>query len=165
MPCGIVVSKRNCTLKSMEGKRHIMKINVLSAYQTTAEEFFTKIIDWKTDLVLDIRLKNTNQLSGFTKQEDLEYFTHIIAHADYVHDLEYAPSKTLLDNYLDHGLPYEDYFAEYKKEMEERGAIDDFFKKYGKYDSVAIVGTATKKRHSHAEELQKLLEEHMAETR
>lgn len=137
-----------------------MDINVLSAYQTTAEEFFEKINGWRSDLVLDVRLKNTNQLSGFTKQEDLEYFTHVIAHADYVHDLEYAPSKTLLDSYLDEGLPYEEYFAKYKDEMQQRGAIEDFFKKYGKYKSIAIVGTATKKRHSHAEELQKLLEEY-----
>lgn len=135
-----------------------MKINVLSAYQTTAEEFFTKIISWKTDLVLDVRLKNTNQLAGFTKQEDLEYFTHVIAHADYAHDVEYSPSKTLLDAYLDHGMPYEEYFQKYSAELEERHAISDFFKKYGKYQSIAIVGTATKKRRSHAEELQKLLE-------
>lgn len=135
-----------------------MKINVLSAYQTTAEEFFTKILDWKTDLVLDVRLKNTNQLSGFTKQEDLEYFTHVITHADYVHNVEYAPSKTLLESYLDDGMPYEEYFAAYEREMNERNAIPEFFQKYGKYHSIAIVGTATKKRHSHAEELQKLLE-------
>lgn len=135
-----------------------MQINILSAYQTTAEEFFDKIIGWKAGLVLDVRLKNTNQLSGFTKQEDLEYFAHVIAHADYAHDLEYAPSKTLLDDYLDHGLPYEQYFAAYEKEMEERNAIPQFFEKYGKYDSIAIVGTATNKRHSHAEELKKLLD-------
>lgn len=138
-----------------------MEINVLSAYQTTAEEFFTKIIDWKADLVLDVRLRNTNQLSGFTKQEDLEYFTHVIAHADYVHDVEYSPSTTLLDKYLDDGLSYEDYFAEYKQEMEERDAIPQFFEKYGKYKSIAIVGTATKKRHSHAEELKILLDQYM----
>ena len=137
-----------------------MDINVLSAYQTTAEEFFGKILEWKADLVLDVRLKNNNQLAGFTKQEDLEYFTHVIAHADYAHDTEYSPSKTLLDKYLDDGLPYEDYFAEYKQEMEERNAIPQFFEKYGKYKSVAIVGTATKKRRSHAEELQILLEQY-----
>lgn len=138
-----------------------MQIHTLSAYQTTAEEFFDKIAGWKADLVLDVRLKNTNQLAGFTKQEDLEYFTHVIAHADYVHDVEYSPSKTLLDRYLDQGMPYEDYFAAYKEEMEQRGAIPAFFEKYGKYGSVAIVGTATKKRHSHAEELQLLLDEYM----
>lgn len=137
-----------------------MQINTLSAYQTTAEEFFDKILGWKADLVLDVRLKNTNQLAGFTKQEDLEYFTHVIAHADYAHDVEYAPSKMLLDQYLDHGLPYEEYFAAYKKELEKRGAIEDFFQKYGRYQSIAIVGTATKKRHSHAEELKLLLDEH-----
>lgn len=139
-----------------------MKLNVLSAYQTTAEEFFDKIIGWKADLVLDVRLKNTNQLSGFTKQEDLEYFTHVIAHADYAHDVEFSPSKTLLDAYLDEGMPYEEYFAKYAAELEERHAIPDFFKKYGAYDSIAIVGTATKKRRSHAEELKELLEEHEA---
>ena len=140
-----------------------MEINTLSAYQTTAKEFFDKVIGWKSDLVLDVRLKNNNQLAGFTKQEDLEYFTHVIAHAAYVHDLEYAPSKTLLDSYLDDGLPYEDYFSQYEKEMEERNAIPQFFEKYSKYDSIAIVGTATKKRHSHAEELKILLEEYMKE--
>ncbi len=135
-----------------------MDTHVLSAYQTTAEEFFNKILSWDTDLVLDIRLKNTNQLAGFTKQEDLEYFTHVIAHADYAHDVEYSPSKTLLDEYLDHGLPYQEYFERYAQEMKERNAIPEFFQKYGKYRSIAIVGTATNKRRSHAEELQRLLE-------
>ena len=63
-----------------------MDINVLSAYQTTAQEFFDRLKAWNVDLVLDVRLKNTNQLAGFTKQEDLEYFTHEIVHADYVRD-------------------------------------------------------------------------------
>lgn len=137
-----------------------MKINVLSAYQTTAEEFFNKILGWKATLVLDIRLRNTNQLSGFTKQEDLEYFTHVIAHADYVHDVEYSPTKSLLDAYLDAGMPYEEYFKKYAAELKADNAIPDFFKKYGSYDSIAIVGTATKKRPSHAEELLKLLKEY-----
>lgn len=138
-----------------------MEINVLSAYQTDAEDFFTKILNWKADLVLDVRLKNTNQLSGFTKQEDLAYFTKVIAHAEYKHDVEYSPSKALLDDYLDNGMPYEEYFADYKRELEQRNAIEDFFKKYGQYKSIAIVGTATKKRHSHAEELKLLLDEAM----
>ena len=136
-----------------------MQINVLSAYQTDAEDFFTKILDWKADLVLDVRLKNNNQLAGFTKQEDLEYFTHVIAHADYAHDIEYSPTKDLLDSYLDKDIDYEKYFEDYRQELIERGAIDDFFKKYGKYHSVAIVGTATNKRRSHAEELKMLLDE------
>lgn len=135
-----------------------MQINVLSAYQTDAEDFFNKIISWKADLVLDVRLKNTNQLAGFTKQEDLAYFTRVIAHATYVHDVGYSPSKTLLDEYLDHKIAYEEYFAEYKEELESRGAIPAFFEKYGRYDSIAIVGTATDKRRSHAEELKVLLE-------
>ena len=78
--------------------------------------------------MLDIRLKNTNQLSGFTKQEDLEYFTHVITHADYVHDVEYSPTKSLLDAYLDAGMPYEEYFKKYAEELKADNAIPDFFK-------------------------------------
>ena len=83
-----------------------------------------------------------------------------IAHADYAHDVEYSPTKSLLDAYLDQGMPYEEYFKKYAAELEADNAIPDFFKKYGSYDSIAIVGTATKKRHSHAEELLKLLKEY-----
>lgn len=135
-----------------------MDIHVLSAYQTTAEEFFEKIEQWHADLVLDVRLKNTNQLAGFTKQEDLAYFVRVITHATYAHDVEFSPSKTLLDDYLDHSIDYQTYFERYAQELKQRGAVDDFFKKYGSYQSIAIVGTATDKRRSHAEELQKLLE-------
>lgn len=134
-----------------------MKINVLSAYETTAQDFFTKVLDWQADLILDIRLRDNNQLAGFTKADDLAYFAKVIANADFMHDVEYSPSKTLLAKYLDDGLPYEEYFAEYKAELESRDAINDFFKKYGNYKSIAIVGTATKKRRSHAEELQDIL--------
>lgn len=134
-----------------------MKVNVLSAYQTNAEEFFSKVLDWKTDLILDVRLRDNNQLAGFTKKDDLAYFARAIAQADFAHDIEYSPSKDLLAKYLDGGMPYEEYFAEYKAELDSRGAISDFFKKYGKYNSIAIVGTATKKRRSHAEELQDIL--------
>ena len=43
-----------------------MHIHTISAYETSAEEFFKRLVDWKVDLVVDTRLKNTNQLAGFT---------------------------------------------------------------------------------------------------
>lgn len=140
-----------------------MKLNVISAYETSVQDFFDKLEAWHVDMVVDIRLKNTNQLAGFTKLHDIEYFTHRILNANYAHDVGFSPAATTLDKYLDHKMTWEEYFAEYKQEMEERNAIADFIERYGEYDSVALIGTATKKRRSHAEVLQKLVEDALAQ--
>lgn len=140
-----------------------MKLNVISAYETTAQAFFEQLEAWHVDMVVDIRLHNTNQLSGFTKLHDIEYFTHRILNANYAHDVEFSPATTTLAKYLDHQLTWEEYFAEYAQEMKERNAIQDFIERYGEYDSVVLIGTATKKRRSHAEVLQKLVTEALEE--
>lgn len=140
-----------------------MKLNVISAYETSAQDFFDQLEAWHVDMVVDIRLKNTNQLAGFTKLHDIEYFTHRILNANYAHDVEFSPAATTLAKYLDHKMTWEEYFAEYKQEMEERNAVADFIERYGEYDSVALIGTATKKRRSHAEVLQKLVEDALAQ--
>lgn len=141
-----------------------MKLNVISAYETSAQDFFEQLEAWHVDMVVDIRLHNTNQLSGFTKLHDIEYFTHRILNANYAHDVEFSPAATTLAKYLDHELTWEEYFAEYAQEMKERDAIPQFIERYGEYDSVAIVGTATKRRRSHAEVLHELVEEELAQT-
>ena len=140
-------------------KERIMKLNVISAYETSAQAFFEQLEAWHVDMVVDIRLHNTNQLSGFTKLHDIEYFTHRILNANYAHDVEFSPAATTLTKYLDHKMTWEEYFAEYAQEMKERNAIAGFIERYGAYDSVAIIGTATKKRRSHAEVLHKLIED------
>lgn len=131
-----------------------MQLHTISAYQTSAEDFFHSLQNWQVDLVLDIRLHNTTQLDGFTKEKDLAYFVGEIDHATYVHDVEFAPKPQDLSDYLHHKLSWEGFAAAYERDLRERNAISDFFKKYGAYKSVAIVGTATKKRRSHAEVLE-----------
>ena len=138
-----------------------MQLNTISAYETSAKDFFQKLAEWNTDLVLDVRLHNTNQLAGFTKERDLAYFVETIQHADYVHDTLYSPDQEVLKKYLDHKLTWEQFFADYRAEMEERDAIPQFIQKYGEYDSIALVGTATHKRRSHVEVLKSLVEEQL----
>ena len=139
-----------------------MQIHTLSAYETTAQEFFGKLAEWDADLVLDVRLKNTNQLAGFTKRDDLAYFVEKIQHADYAHDVLFSPATTVLERYLRGTMDWEDFFANYHREMVQRDAVPQFFEKYGRYQSVAIVGTATQKRRSHVEILQQMIEDSQA---
>lgn len=141
-----------------------MKLNVISAYETSAQDFFDTLESWHVDMVVDIRLHNTNQLSGFTKLHDIEYFTHRILNANYAHDVEFSPAASTLADYLDHKITWEEYFADYEVDMKARGAVADFIERYGEYDSVAIIGTATKKRRSHAEVLKRLVEEALSQS-
>lgn len=67
--------------------------------QKTAQAFFETIKAAGVKRVIDTRLNNLSQLSGFTKKADLEYFLNVIANIDYVHDLELAPTQNILDDY------------------------------------------------------------------
>ncbi len=135
-----------------------MQVNTISAYETTAEAFFERLANWKADLVLDTRLKNTNQLSGFTKRDDLAFFVDRLAHARYVHDKLFAPAPTMLERYLHGNIGWEAYAEAYREDMREREAVPRFFESYGEFDSVALVGTATRARRSHVEVLKSMLD-------
>lgn len=135
------------------------KFFTLSAYQTTAEQFFEKISDMQADLVLDIRLKNESQLCGFTRKGDLAYFVPQICHAAYIHDRFFAPDPDLLDRYIKHWIQWEQYAEEYRATMEEKDAVRYYKTHYDEYSCVGLLGTATAKRRSHSEVLSDLLQE------
>lgn len=136
-----------------------MLIHTISAYETSAEDFFGRLADWRVDMLLDTRLKNTNQLSGFTKRDDLAFFADKVAHAQYAHDKLFAPAPTMLERYLNGNIGWESYASAYRADMEKRAAVAHFLERYGDFESIALVGTATRKRRSHTEVLADMLRE------
>ena len=100
-----------------------MRITTISAYETSADQFFGALESWDVDLLLDTRLKNTNQLAGFTKKNDLAYFVPRLLHADYVHDKLFAPAPTKLERYLHGNIDWDNFAAAYREDMREREAI------------------------------------------
>jgi len=135
----------------------VPKLYTLSAYETSAQDFFESLRENKIDLVLDVRLKNSNQLCGFTKRKDLEYLIPAITGAAYVHDLRFAPDDVLLERYLHKWCSWQEYSETYQAQM-RKNKIPALFKAlYGSYKNICILGTATKKRRSHSEALEELL--------
>ena len=63
--------------------------------QTNAKRFFERLIAAGVKKVIDVRLHNTSQLSGFAKATDLEYFLHQIGSIEYVHEPLLAPTRSL----------------------------------------------------------------------
>ena len=65
----------------------------------SAEQFFTLLRDAGVRLLIDTRLNNVSQLAGFTKKNDLRYFTKAICDIEYVHATDLAPTQDILDAY------------------------------------------------------------------
>jgi uncharacterized protein (DUF488 family) len=67
--------------------------------QKSAQKFFELLKKAGVKRVIDTRLNNVSQLAGFTKKSDLEYFLKIIDNIDYIHILDLAPTKDILNEY------------------------------------------------------------------
>lgn len=76
-----------------------MKIFTMGFTKKSAETFFTRLKNTGVKRLVDVRLNNVSQLAGFTKKDDLRYFTKEICHIDYVHVPALAPTAEILDAY------------------------------------------------------------------
>lgn len=95
-----------------------MKIYTIGFTKKSAERFFALLRDSGAARLVDVRLNNVSQLAGFAKREDLKYFLNEICGMGYVHRIDLAPTKPMLDEYKKHRMSwsaYEDQFLELMK--------------------------------------------------
>ena len=76
-----------------------MKIYTIGFTRKSAETFFNRLMEAGVKRLVDIRLNNVSQLAGFTKRDDLRFFTRAICGIDYIHVPELAPTRDILDAY------------------------------------------------------------------
>lgn len=90
-----------------------MEIYTIGFTQKKADEFFgfLRANDIKT--LVDVRLNNVSQLSGFAKRDDLKFFLKELCNISYEHAPELAPTKDILNAYKKKEISwsiYEDNF-------------------------------------------------------
>lgn len=76
-----------------------MHLATIGFTKSSAEHFFSRLMRANVTRVIDVRLNNTSQLSGFAKSGDLEYFLKTIANVDYTHEPLLAPTDDILTAY------------------------------------------------------------------
>ena len=76
-----------------------INLSTIGFTKKTAQEFFEILKEANIKRVIDIRLNNVSQLAGFAKKKDLQYFLKEIADIDYIHLVDLAPTKEILDDY------------------------------------------------------------------
>ena len=98
-----------------------MLLYTIGFTRRTAEDFFGAIRRVRSGLLLDVRLNNTSQLSGFTKRDDLRFFLREICQAQYLHEPMLAPSAEILDDYKKGSLSWTDYETRFRELLSIRG--------------------------------------------
>jgi uncharacterized protein (DUF488 family) len=97
-----------------------VKLYTIGFTKTSAEAFFERLKKAKVRSLVDVRLNNVSQLSGFAKKDDLRYFLREIVGAPYAHRLELAPTQDMLDGYKKSGGSWDDYARRFLALMESR---------------------------------------------
>lgn len=102
-----------------------MKIFTIGFTKKSAELFFSKLKSAGVKRLIDIRLNNVSQLAGFAKQDDLRYFAKTICDIDYIHLLELAPTKDILDVYKKNNGDWQLYQSSFLELMRIRRVEDN----------------------------------------
>ncbi|WP_223877686.1 DUF488 domain-containing protein [Histidinibacterium aquaticum] len=98
----------------------MVQIYTIGFTKTTAEHFFGRLKQSRSRRLVDVRLNNVSQLSGFAKRDDLKFFAREICDMGYVHVPNLAPTKPMLDAYKKGDMPWAAYEASFESLMVER---------------------------------------------
>ncbi len=87
-----------------------------------ARTFFGLLMTNNVTRLIDVRLNNLSQLTGFTKKNDLEYFLDVIGGIGYSHITQFAPTQEMLSDYKKHKISWQQYEELYFSLMKSRKA-------------------------------------------
>ena len=88
--------------------------------KTSAERFFGQLQSLGVKRLVDVRLNNVSQLSGFAKRDDLAYFLRRICDIDYLHMPSLAPTAGMLGLYRKRQMTWDEYEQRFLDLMRER---------------------------------------------
>lgn len=74
----------------------VVQVATIGFTQTSAAAFFERLLAAGVRKVVDVRLHNTSQLSGFAKSDDLSFFLRRIGGIEYTHQPLLAPTDDML---------------------------------------------------------------------
>ncbi|MGD9567064.1 MAG: DUF488 family protein [Sedimentibacter sp.] len=96
------------------------KLYTIGFTKKSAQKFFELLEMNNVNTIIDIRLNNTSQLSGFAKYPDIKFFLKRVCNIDYLHDLQFSPTEDILKNYKKKVYTWQDYVEHFENLMIER---------------------------------------------
>jgi uncharacterized protein (DUF488 family) len=97
-----------------------MEIYTTGFTKKTAAEFFGPLKRAGIQRLIDIRLNNSSQLSGFAKKSDLPFFLKEICQIEYQYEPLLAPTQEILDEYKKYDGSWSEYAQAFLDLMKKR---------------------------------------------
>ena len=82
-----------------QNKEPMKTIYTIGFTKKTLQQFIERLHDASVRAVIDVRLRNTSQLAGWSKYPDIAYLLVAGFGLDYEYHPEFAPTDELLDRY------------------------------------------------------------------
>lgn len=101
-----------------------IRLYTIGFTEKAAEKFFTLLTANRVRTLIDTRISNSSQLSGFAKGRDLAFFCRVLGGMRYEHRPDMAPTKELLRSYRKSSINWEEYAREYIGLLEARRLAD-----------------------------------------
>ncbi len=98
----------------------MIELYTIGFTQKSAQQFFKLLTSNGVEKIVDTRINNTSQLSGYAKADDLQYFAKAIGNMDYAHETEFAPTKSLLEKYRKKEMTWAEYEIDYLNLLDMR---------------------------------------------
>lgn len=97
-----------------------MKLYTIGFTRKSAADFFGLLRESGAKRVVDVRLRNTSGLAGFSKKSDLPWFLRELCGMDYVHLPRLSPADDLLDAYRQKRVSWDEYEPIFQSIIERR---------------------------------------------
>jgi uncharacterized protein (DUF488 family) len=98
----------------------MIKLYTIGFTGKSAEKFFNLLRNSDVKKIVDTRINNVSQLSGFAKGLDLKFFAKEIGDISYEHNIDFAPTKELLSRYRNKKINWQEYEVEYLNLLDMR---------------------------------------------
>lgn len=141
----------------------MVKLATIGFSKKTLKEFVELLRKSNVTCLVDTRLNNTSQLSGFAKKNDLSYILEEFLKIRYIHRIELAPTQDILSDFKNKVISWEEYAIRYKKLLSDRKVeenMNDYLSK-DKEGATCFLCSEHKPHHCHRSLLVDYLKEHL----
>ncbi|HDR9759635.1 TPA: DUF488 family protein [Burkholderia cepacia] len=124
-----------------------METSTIGFTNKSAEKFFKLLRDAEVKTLLDVRLNNLSQLSGFAKKADLKYFLAQLVAVEFVELRDLTPEKDMLRQYQRMEINWDTYAAKYIELLAKRQVENNL--EISLFDRGCLLCSEDKPHHCH----------------
>ncbi|MCU5340120.1 DUF488 domain-containing protein [Bacillus cereus] len=138
----------------------MIKVTTIGFSKKNLKKFLELLKNAEVTCLVDTRLNNTSQLSGFAKKEDLRFILEELVGIKYIHRLDLAPTQDILSDFKAKKINWEEYTERYLTLLRERKVEEQIDELLGDNQIICFLCSEHKPHNCHRSLLTQYIKEH-----